>query len=153
IAWMAGLERDTDFTLRLEATDAGPMSGPRIDDDERSLLRIDADTVGRRNANEPIVHWSPEMTAVDDKLVFELQYIRSRLRNAIEVVVAPLPHHVPEQHRALAGIDPIGPCIHQRSRRPRHSRKSIGPGNRWAGIGNARWYSGRACFHKRPHSY
>ena len=41
IAGMAGLERDADFALRLEAADAGSVPRSRIDDDEWPLIFVD----------------------------------------------------------------------------------------------------------------
>ncbi len=50
IAGMAGLERDADLAVGLEAADAGTMPGARVDDDERPPRRIDLDA---RRRNDP----------------------------------------------------------------------------------------------------
>ena len=47
IAGMAGLERDADLAVGLEAADPGPVPGARIDDDEGPARRIDLDALRR----------------------------------------------------------------------------------------------------------
>ena len=51
IARMPCLEDYADLALRLEPSDARPMPRARVDDDERSLARIDFDAGRRRNAH------------------------------------------------------------------------------------------------------
>ncbi len=43
IAGMAGLERDADLAVGLEAADAGAVPGARVDDDEWPARRIELD--------------------------------------------------------------------------------------------------------------
>ena len=43
-----GLERHPDLRVLLEPADAGPMAGPRIDDDEGPALRVGLDAIRRR---------------------------------------------------------------------------------------------------------
>src|SRR5262249_62055907 len=51
IAGMAGLEGHADFAVRFESADSRPMSGARVDDDERPARRIEFDT--RRRDDPP----------------------------------------------------------------------------------------------------
>ena len=43
IAGMAGLERDADLAVGLEAADAGAVAGARVDDNERPPRQVDFD--------------------------------------------------------------------------------------------------------------
>ena len=55
IAGMSGLEGNADLAVGLEAADARPMSGARIDDDEGAAGRVDFDALRRDNADESVV--------------------------------------------------------------------------------------------------
>ena len=80
VAGMAGLERDADFTVCLEAADARPVSGTRVDDDKRPLPRVDFDVRRRRDAHERVVHRSRQFAAIGNERAFELEHVRRRLR-------------------------------------------------------------------------
>ena len=69
VAGMAGLERDADLAVGLEAADAGAVAGARIDDDERPP-RHDRSSMpgGGTIAHQAIIDRPLERAAVDDKL-------------------------------------------------------------------------------------
>ena len=52
---VAGLHRDADLAVGLEAADAGAVAGARVDDDEGALPRVDRDALGRDDAGEQVV--------------------------------------------------------------------------------------------------
>ena len=47
VAGVAGAHGDADLAVGLEAADARPVAGARVDDDERPLALIDGDAGGR----------------------------------------------------------------------------------------------------------
>ena len=55
IAGMAGLERDADLAVGLEAADARAVPGARIDHDERTAGRIDGHALRRDDAHEAVI--------------------------------------------------------------------------------------------------
>ena len=55
------------------------MPGARIDDDERSQLRIDRDPVGRHNPHQPVIHGPLEGAAIDHQLDFVAEHVRNSL--------------------------------------------------------------------------
>ena len=111
VAGMACLEGHADFALRLEPADARSVAGARIDDDERPLLVIDADTLRRRDAGENVVHRARQLASIHDELSAELENVRGGLGGVLLVLLAPLLHNVEEKNPALPGVDPIGPCL------------------------------------------
>ena len=54
----------------------GPCPGPRIDDDERPLAVVDHDSLGRHDANQPIVDRPLQGAAVTDELRLEIEDMR-----------------------------------------------------------------------------
>jgi hypothetical protein len=104
---MALAERHPDLRVVLESADAGAMARSRIDDDVRPPLRVDDDAFGRNDAHERIVDRSGKLAPVDDGLVVEVQNGReTRVRAFDEFVAAPA-NRVPEQDRALRGVDRV----------------------------------------------
>jgi len=80
------------------------MSGTRIDHHERALQRIDRHPGGRVDAHQQIVDRPFERAAVQHQVGVEPQHVRHRFVLLRVVLVAALPHHVPEQHGALHRI-------------------------------------------------
>ena len=111
VAGMTCLEGNADLALRLEAADAGPVAGARIDDDEWTLARIDLDTLGRHDAYQGIVHRPWQLAAIHDELAAELQHMRRGLCGMLLIALAALLEDVQKEQSALARIDPIGPCV------------------------------------------
>ena len=107
VAGVSGLQHDADLAVRLEAGDAGAVTGARIDDDEGPQLRVDRDVLWRHDANEPIVDGALQRAAVDDELELIAQHVRDRLRLMLQVAVAALTHHVPEQDAALRQVNQV----------------------------------------------
>src|SRR6516165_7325676 len=120
IARMSGLERDADFAVGLETSDAGTVPGPRIDDDERTPCLIDCDTRGRNDPHEAIIDGPLEFTAVHNELYLVVQHIRSGLGQMFMILIATLTHDVPEQYAALCCIDRI---FHGRGKQAEPRRK------------------------------
>ena len=107
IAGVAGLKRHADLALGLEPADAGPVSGARIDDDERPLLLINLDAFRRRDAGQEIVHGTRKLAPVHDELDAELENVRSGLGGVLLVLFAPLLQDVEEKNPALPSVHPI----------------------------------------------
>src|SRR5262249_18588657 len=111
VARMTRLECDTDFTVGLEAADAGTVTGARINDNERSQLWIDFDASRRNDAHESVVHWSVKRATVNDQLGFIIEHVRRGFRHVLAILVPALPHDIPEQDAAL---ERVGPIVHGR---------------------------------------
>src|SRR5262249_8528073 len=134
VARVTGAHGDADLAVDLEAADARPVSGARIEDDERAFASIDRHPGRRHDAYQEIVDRPIERPPVQDHLVLEDEQWRLALVLVIEERVTPLPHDVPEEDRALAGIDPVVPG------RSRVGEPRIGYRPR----------SGAAAIHRRP---
>jgi hypothetical protein len=107
IAGVARLHGDADLAVRLEAADARPVAGTRVDHDKRPALHVDLDALGRDDTHQRIIDGLLELAAVDDQFRRIAQDVRRRLGNMFAVLVAALTHDVQEQHRALPGIDHV----------------------------------------------
>ena len=106
-----------DFAVGLETANAGTMAGAGIDDHEGAFPRVDSHALRRNDAHEPIVHRALEGSPVDDQLRLVIEHIRHSLGHMFAVLIAALAHHVPEQNRALGGVDRI---VHRRAEHPEH---------------------------------
>ena len=100
-------QRHADLRVVLEAADAGAVAGTRIDDDVRTPLGVDGHALGRNDAHQRIVDRALELAAVDDGLVVEVQDRRQARLRVLDEVVAALADRVPEQDRALRGVDGV----------------------------------------------
>ena len=107
IAGVAGLKRHADFALGLEPADAGPVTGTRIDDDERPLLLIDLDAFRRSDAGQEIIHGMRKLASVHNEFDAELENVRSGLGGVLLVLFASLLQDVEEKNPALPSIHPI----------------------------------------------
>ena len=111
VAGMTGLEGNAHLALRLEAANARPVAGARIDDDEWTLVRIDLDALRRHDAYQRVVHWPRQLAAVHDEFAAELQHMRRSLCGMLPIALAALLQDIQKKEPALARINPIGPCI------------------------------------------
>ena len=102
---MAGAQRDADFRVFLEAADARAVARARIDDDERALGVVDLDAARRNDAHQRVVRRPLVAARVGDELVLVVQHRRLAGGLVLEPLVAALAQRVPEQHRALRGVD------------------------------------------------
>src|SRR5262245_19517563 len=68
IAGMARLHGHANLAVRLEAADAGTMTGAWVDHDERPALHVDLDALGRDDADQRIIDRLFQLAAVDDQL-------------------------------------------------------------------------------------
>ena len=104
IAGMAGPHRHADLAVGLEAADARAVPGARIDDDEGPRGLADLHIGRRHDAHEPVIDRAVELAPVHHKLAFEFENVRRGLGRMLAIGIAPLPHHIEEQHRALRSI-------------------------------------------------
>ena len=107
VAGVSGLQHDADLAVRLEAGDAGAVTGARIDNDEGPQLRVDLHVLGRHDAHQPIVDGALQRAAVHDELELIAQHVRDRLRLMLQVAVPALTHHVPKQDATLRQVNQV----------------------------------------------
>ena len=86
VARMAGAHRHAQLAVGLEAADARPVPGARIDHHERPLLRIDRDPGRRLDARQQVVDRLGEGAAVQHQLGVEAEHMRHRLRLLLVVL-------------------------------------------------------------------
>ena len=118
---MPRLERHADLRVLLEPADAGPVAGPRIDDDEGPAVRVGLDAIGRDDAHEGVVGGPLEGAGIRDHLPFEVQQRRLAGLLVLEPVVAALAQGVPEQDGALREVEPVGAGVAPEVQRRRRS--------------------------------
>jgi hypothetical protein len=53
---MTCLESDPDLAVVLHAADAGAVSGPRVENNERPLARVGRGAFGRDDPHQPVIH-------------------------------------------------------------------------------------------------
>src|SRR5271166_5280176 len=82
------------------------MPGPRVNNDERSLLRVGWNIIRRKDADEAVIHGSRERGPQDHGLICEAQDVRDNLLEMLEILIAAFAHHVRVKPTAL-------PKIHQ----------------------------------------
>jgi hypothetical protein len=104
VSMLAG---DADLTVSLEAGDARPVPGARVDDDEGTSPPVDVDALRRNDARKRVVYWAFERSAIDHDLGRVAEYMRRDFGHMLMVPVAALPHHVPEQDAPLRGVDHV----------------------------------------------
>lgn len=107
IAGVAGAQGDPDLAVGLEAADARPVSGPRIEHHEWPLARIGGHVLGEQDADQPVVDRPLEIASRHDRLEGEVEYVRHRLAEVLLVLVAAPAHHVGVQRAALPGVDGV----------------------------------------------
>ena len=107
ITRVTGFKSDADLAVGLEAANTGAVSGARIDDDKRPARRIDLDTGRRDNADKTIVDRLVELAAVGNEFHLVIEHMRGCLRQMLAILIAALPHHIPEQDVPLRGVDEI----------------------------------------------
>src|SRR5262249_8433039 len=110
----------------LEAADARPVPGSRIDDDEGPLLRVDRDPGRWDDSGQPVIDRARKLPAVHHQLPLEAQDVRRLLRHVLEILIAGLAQHIPEQQGTLRRIDNVlGGATPQSVRRqgPRTGRR------------------------------
>ena len=114
---VAGAQRHADLALLLEAADAGAVAGARIDHHEGLLRRVERLIRLGPYAHQGIVDRPLELATVDDHVPGEREDRRMACLVMLDRLVAAFAQHVPEQHRALRGVDPVVPDLAGRSRR------------------------------------
>ena len=80
------------------------MAGPRVDDDERPLLRMDDDAGRRRDRDQAIIDRARQRAAVEDQGGSEIQHVWRLFGHVRVILIAPLAPDVEAQHAALPGI-------------------------------------------------
>ena len=104
---MSRLQCYADFALRLEAANARPVAGTRIDNDERPSAFVDVDCIRRCDANESVIDGPRQLASVHDQVTLEFQDVRCGSRCMFLVARGALPEAVQEEPPTLAGIDPV----------------------------------------------
>ena len=107
IAGMTRLKCDADFTVSLEAADAGPMSGARIHNDERPQRLVDPDVRRRNDPGEHVVDRRIERTSVDYQLRIVTQDMRRSLCQMRAIGIPATSHHVEKHDTTLNRVNPI----------------------------------------------
>ena len=115
---VAGGQRHADLAVQLEAADARAVAGARVDHHERALAGHGGVVLWRLDAHQRVVGRAVEVARVEHHIEVEHQH-RWLARFTVRVVdVAAFAQRVPEQHRALPGIDPVtGRLLGQRRQR------------------------------------
>src|SRR6478672_5759472 len=72
VARVAGLHRDPDLAIGLEAPDTRSMTRARIDDHERPAVKVNLYVLWRNDAHKSIVDGLFQFPAVHDKLSREI---------------------------------------------------------------------------------
>ena len=101
---MARLEGLADLAHRLEASDARPLAGTRVDHDHRPLGLVDHRALRRHDAHQRIVHRSRQAGSLQDDLVVVDQHGVDRPRRHLRLLIAGLPENVEEDERTLPEI-------------------------------------------------
>ena len=96
--------RHADLGIELEAADAGPMPGARIDDHHGAGLRVHRHVGGRQQAQQGVVAGPGQVPAVEHHLVVELKQRRRALIQMLPIGVAPIEQRVQKQSGALRGV-------------------------------------------------
>ena len=100
-------QRHADLRVLLEPTDAGAMARPRVDDDERPLALVDLHSARRNDADECVVARPVVSARVRHDLVTVVQERRLAGLLVRQPLVAALADRVPEERRALSGVDEV----------------------------------------------
>ena len=109
---MARIQDGADLAVRLEASYARSMTGSRIDHDKGTLVVVDLDVVGGHDPNEPVIDRTLQLAPVHDFLEVVLQDVLDRLGRVLEILVAALPHDIPEKDVTLPAIRGVFPiCL------------------------------------------
>ena len=107
VAGMAGLHRDADLAVGLEAADARTVAGARVDHDERPAGRVDLDAARRLDAHQSIIHRSLQVAAVGDQLDLIIENMGYGFGHVLAVLLAALAHDVQEQDTALSAVHEV----------------------------------------------
>ena len=75
---MAGIQGVADLAVRLEAADARPLAGPRVDHHDRPLARVGRDSRRRHDARERVVDRPRQRPAAHQHFMIEAQHGRHR---------------------------------------------------------------------------
>ncbi len=118
IAGVASGERDADLAVVLHAADAWAVAGSGVEDDERSLVRVDRGALQRDDPHQPVIHRPRQRAAIEDQLDIKAQHIRRRTGVVLATVVAALTEHVQQQNGALPSVDPVIEQVVRAGHRP-----------------------------------
>src|SRR6187455_1128668 len=88
---MACLERGTDLAVGLEATDAGTVARPRVDDDKWPLCGVDFHTLGRDVSDQAVVDGPFQLAAVNERLELIIEDMGDRFGCRLWLGIATLP--------------------------------------------------------------
>ena len=105
---MAGPQRHADLAVGLEAADAGPVPGPRVDHHERPLLRVDLDAFGRDDPHHHIVDRARQVLAASHDLELVAQHRIGLAGHVVVELIAALAQHIGKQDGPLRRVDRIG---------------------------------------------
>ena len=104
---MARAHRHADLAVALESADPGPVACARIDHHEGTHGRVGLDPWRRNDAHQSVVHGACKRAAIDDEFSLKLQDMGHGLGLLLEILIAAPADDVPEQNRALTGVDHV----------------------------------------------
>jgi hypothetical protein len=101
---MAGLEGVADLADRLEAADAMPLAGARIDHDHRSFAIVDLGALRRNDAHQRVVDRAGQLLAAQHELEVEDQDRIDRPRRDLRLLIPTPSQDVHENDRPLPEV-------------------------------------------------
>src|SRR5262249_59646982 len=104
---MSELERIADLADRLEAADARPLTGARVDDDHRPLALVELDACRGNDADQRVIDRPWQLVAAHHNLEIIDQNGIDRMRPHLLVLIAAPAQDIQEQDRPLREVSPI----------------------------------------------
>ena len=104
---VACIQRDSNLTVRFEATNSRTVAGAWIHYDKRALSQVDLHASRRDNPDQTVVDGAVQRSSIDDELDLIVKNMRHFPCGLLEVGVAPLPHHVAVEDAPLCRINHV----------------------------------------------
>jgi hypothetical protein len=104
---MPGLQRHTNFAIRLESRDAGTVTGARINNHKRPSRRIGFESSRWNNPDEGVIDRSLQSPSIDNELHLEIKHVRSKFGQLCAILITALAHDIEAQHASLRSVDQV----------------------------------------------